>query len=91
MPIYDYVILGGTCGILALLGDLCESFLKRCANAKDSGTILGSHGGVLDRMDSMLMAGPFIYWYTLEYLNYTHSPGYDFNKVHLFEFLRFHR
>lgn len=91
MPIFDYIILGATIGILAILGDLCESFLKRCANVKDSGAIFQSHGGVLDRIDSMLVGGPFLYWYSLEYLNYTHSPDYDFNKVHLFEFLNFRK
>ena len=89
MPIYDYVILGATLGFLAILGDLLESFLKRCANVKDSGVVFQSHGGVLDRIDSILVGGPFIYWYVLEHLNYTHSPDYDFSKVHLFEFLRF--
>ena len=88
MPIYDYVFLGLSLSSLAVMGDLCESFLKRCANVKDSGVIMQSHGGILDRIDSMLIAGPFLYWYALEYLNYTHSPNYDFKNVHLIEFLK---
>ena len=40
MPIYDYVFLGVSLSSLAVMGDLCESFLKRCANVKDSGVIM---------------------------------------------------
>ena len=90
MPLYDYIILGVAMGLCAVMGDLIESFLKRCSNVKDSGALLGSHGGALDRVDGLCISAPFLYWYTLEYLNYTHSPGYDFNKVHLFEFMKFH-
>ena len=90
MPIFDYIFLGASLGTLAVMGDLCESFLKRCSNIKDSGVIFASHGGVFDRLDSLLFALPFLYWYALEYLNYTHSPNYDFNNVHLLEFLKFH-
>ena len=52
------VIIAGT------LGDLAESKLKRFAQQKDSGSILPGHGGMLDRLDSMLFAVPvgFIYW-----------------------------
>ena len=71
-------------GPLAILGDILASFLKRCANLKDCGTILGPHGGFLDRFDSMWLVYPFMYWYSLEYLDYTHSPNYDFDKVHLY-------
>lgn len=47
--------------ILATLGDLFESKLKRSVNIKDSGNILPGHGGILDRIDAMLFVAPVLY------------------------------
>ena len=66
MPLIDYVLLSGITAIHAVLGDLCESFLKRAGGIKDSSRALGDHGGMFDRFDSLLLNGPLYVWFATE-------------------------
>lgn len=88
LPLADYILLGVCSGFLASLGDLIESFLKRCANVKDSSNLLGVHGGVFDRIDSMLLCAPFMLWFGLQYEAFHKKPEYSFDKVHFVEFMQ---
>ncbi|WP_027138527.1 phosphatidate cytidylyltransferase [Gaetbulibacter saemankumensis] len=65
----NWLILSIIVSVFGTLGDLVESKFKREANVKDSGVIMPGHGGLLDRLDSIIFAAPFIYLF-LRFLKY---------------------
>jgi len=64
----DVLILGMVASILAVLGDMAESLIKRGFKVKDAGGLLPGHGGFLDRIDSFVFSAPFIFYYVLHRL-----------------------
>lgn len=62
VPAWQQAMIGGVVGVVSQWGDLIESKLKRIADLKDASSIIPGHGGLLDRLDSVLLTLPAVYY-----------------------------
>lgn len=71
IPLFHGILLGMFAGAIGQVGDLSESAFKREVGIKDSGSIFGTHGGLLDRVDSFLFTLPVVYYYFVWFCPWT--------------------
>ena len=67
LPYQFSIPLAGVMAVVGVLGDLAESAMKRGSNTKDAASILPGHGGLLDRLDSLLFNAPILYYFARFY------------------------
>ena len=68
LPLWAFALLSFLGAIVAQMGDLMASKIKRMTGIKDYGFIMPGHGGILDRFDSIILTGPFVYYFVTYFL-----------------------
>lgn len=63
LPVGEALVAGAVIGVVSQVGDLAESMIKRSVGVKDTGVIIPGHGGILDRLDSLVFTVPVIYYF----------------------------
>jgi len=74
LSVKDALLLGALLGIVGQIGDLAESMIKRSAGVKDSGSLVPSHGGLLDKVDSLAFNAPVLFYYLWLVKGYGYGP-----------------
>ena len=69
VSVFEVIFLTLVMSLASIVGDLCESLIKRASNVKDSGSLLPGHGGFLDRFDGVLFAVPVMYAFLWVFYN----------------------
>ncbi|WP_136668163.1 phosphatidate cytidylyltransferase [Flavobacterium sp. H122] len=71
LPFWQWIVIAVAVSVFGTVGDLVESKFKRIAGVKDSGSIMPGHGGILDRLDSIIFVAPFVYLFLkiIEYVS----------------------
>ena len=64
MGVVIAICIGLSLSLLGQIGDLCESAIKRVSGVKDSGGFMPGHGGALDRIDSIVLTVPVLYYFS---------------------------
>ena len=63
ISVWQVGVIGAVVGVASQYGDLFESNLKRIAGVKDAGSLFPGHGGILDRLDSIVISVPAVYYF----------------------------